>query len=69
MKKYLMTLAAVLCCAAVYTSCNKVDPEPEILAFAPLLQWGCSIAGGKTEALYNTDEDGYSQAIYRPVGK
>lgn len=60
MKKYLMTLVAVLCCAA---------PEPEILAFAPLLQWGYSIADGKTEALYNTDEDGYSQAIYRPVGK
>ena len=26
-------------------------------------------ADGKTEALYNTDANGYSQAIYRPVGK
>lgn len=26
-------------------------------------------ADGKTEALYNTDADGYSQAIYRPVEK
>ena len=26
-------------------------------------------ADGKTEVLYNTDEDGYSQAIYRPVEK
>ena len=26
-------------------------------------------ADGNTEALYNTDADGYSQAIYRPVEK
>lgn len=26
-------------------------------------------ADGKTEALYNTDADGYSQAIYRPMEK
>lgn len=45
MKKILMTLAAVLCCASVFTSCNKTpDPEPEILHFNPLLQWGCSLA-------------------------
>ena len=27
MKKILMTLAAVLCCAAMFSSCGKVDPD------------------------------------------
>jgi len=45
MKKIIMTLAAVLCCTSLFTSCNKTpDPEPEILNINPLLQWGCSIA-------------------------
>ena len=42
MKKLLLTLAAVICCATVFTSCKKANPE--ILNFNPLLQWGCSIA-------------------------
>jgi len=47
MKKTLTTLAAVLCCGALFPSCNKATPDPEpeiILNFDPLLQWGCSIA-------------------------
>lgn len=27
MKKILMTLAAVLCCSALFSSCNKLDPD------------------------------------------
>lgn len=46
MKKILATLAAVLCCATMFTSCNKDnhDSEDEILNFAPLIQWGCNIS-------------------------
>lgn len=46
MKKILLLLAAVLCCTAAFTSCDKDTPEPkpEFLNFNPLLQWGCSIA-------------------------
>ena len=43
-KKILTALAAVLCCAAMFSSCNKVNPETELLNFNPLLQWGCSLA-------------------------
>lgn len=65
--KRIATIVALIC--AVTFQVNAQNTESEILNFDPLLQWGCSIAGGKTEALYNTDEDGYCQAIYRPVGK
>jgi hypothetical protein len=43
-KKILTALAAVLCCAAMFSSCKKVNPETELLNFNPLLQWGCSLA-------------------------
>ncbi|MBO4800352.1 MAG: hypothetical protein J5545_00550 [Bacteroidaceae bacterium] len=52
MKKFLMTLAAVLCCALIIpaqTSCTSDNgdnpaPEVEILAIDPFLEWGSSIA-------------------------
>lgn len=41
-------VAAMMCLPFFFASCSKdddkTDPETEILAFDPLLQWGCNIA-------------------------
>ena len=51
MKKILFLMAMAIM-ALGFTACteNEDNPTPEVefLNFNPLLQWGCSIAGGRT---------------------